>query len=98
MVQHLASDSEGHFVLYSKPGCHLCEGLAEKLEQIAEVASKLEIRDITTRSDWQARYSLEIPVLCWLQNDREHPLPRLSPRASIAAVRSVVMPYVRPDR
>lgn len=75
----------------------MCEGLAEKLEQIAEVAPTLEIRDITTRSEWQARYSLEIPVLCWQRGDREYPLPRLSPRASIAAVRSVVMPYVRPE-
>ncbi|MER3589400.1 MAG: thioredoxin family protein, partial [Mastigocladus sp. ERB_26_1] len=40
-------------ILYSKPGCHLCEGLQEKLEQIVEMGNfpslQLEIRDITTR-------------------------------------------------
>ncbi|MEO1133654.1 MAG: glutaredoxin family protein [Cyanobacteria bacterium J06639_1] len=87
-----------YFVLYSKPGCHLCEGLAEKLAEIPEVAPDLDIRDITTRPDWHDRYSLEIPVLCWWDGDRETPLPRLSPRASIAAVRSLVLPYVRNDR
>ncbi|MFM5983090.1 MAG: glutaredoxin family protein, partial [Sphaerospermopsis kisseleviana] len=36
-------------ILYSKPGCHLCEGLQEKLEQITSISFNLEIRDITTR-------------------------------------------------
>lgn len=48
-------------ILYSKPGCHLCEGLQEKLEQIHAV--ELEIRDITTREDWFQAYQYEIPVL-----------------------------------
>lgn len=80
-------------ILYSKPGCHLCEGLQEKLEQIVEKQSitslQLEIRDITTRDDWFQAYQYEIPVLC-LVNSRgaeeegtEQPLPRPSPRATV---------------
>jgi glutaredoxin len=50
-------------ILYSKPGCHLCEGLQEKLEQIQSLNLELEIRDITTRQDWFQAYQYEIPVL-----------------------------------
>ena len=54
-------------ILYSKPGCHLCEGLQEKLEQIQGLAFELEVRDITTRQDWFQKYQYEVPVLCRLQ-------------------------------
>ncbi|MGI2902922.1 glutaredoxin family protein [Tolypothrix sp. VBCCA 56010] len=54
-------------ILYSKPGCHLCEGLQEKLEQIVETRNfaslQLEIRDIMTRDEWFAAYQYEVPVL-----------------------------------
>jgi hypothetical protein len=50
-------------ILYSKPGCHLCEGLEEKLNQIQSLQFELEIRDITTREDWFQRFQYEIPVL-----------------------------------
>ncbi|MEH2289059.1 glutaredoxin family protein [Nostoc sp.] len=56
-------------ILYSKPGCHLCEGLQEKLEQIQNLSFELEIRDITTREDWFAAYQYEVPVL-YLSNRR----------------------------
>jgi len=39
-------------ILYSKPDCHLCEGLLEKLEKIRQPEWQLEIRDITSREDW----------------------------------------------
>ncbi len=61
-----------HLILYSKPGCHLCEGLQEKLSAIQSVAIALEIRDITIREDWFQAYQYEIPVLFLVQ---EH-LPR----------------------
>ncbi|HBR00445.1 MAG TPA: thioredoxin family protein, partial [Cyanobacteria bacterium UBA11691] len=35
-------------ILYSKPECHLCEGLQEKLEQVQNITFELEVRDITT--------------------------------------------------
>ena len=84
-----------HFILYSKPGCHLCEGLEEKLRQIAEISNTLEVRDITTNEYWWGRYSLEIPVLCWQQGDRELELPRFSPRATVAHIRAKVCGYVQ---
>ncbi len=54
-------------ILYSKPGCHLCEGLQEKLEIIVQTGAfpslQLEILDITTREDWFNTYQYEVPVL-----------------------------------
>ena len=70
-------------ILYSKPGCHLCEGLQEKLAQVANINFDLEIRDITTREDWFNLYEYEVPVLCQQLPQAEKPLPRLSPRASV---------------
>jgi len=51
-------------ILYSKPGCHLCEGLQEKLSQIQTLTLDLEVRDISTRDDWFLAYQYEVPVLC----------------------------------
>ncbi|HHP7231591.1 MAG TPA: glutaredoxin family protein [Xenococcaceae cyanobacterium] len=72
-----------NLILYSKPGCHLCEGLADKLAQVTKIDFALEIRDITTREDWFNLYQYEIPVLCQQLSQGEKPLPRLSPRASV---------------
>lgn len=87
--------ASGHFVLYSKTGCHLCEGLEEKLRQISEIEPGLEVRDIETDEAWWGRYSLEIPVLCWSEEGREVELPRLSPRATVAHIRARVCGYVK---
>jgi Glutaredoxin-like domain (DUF836) len=80
--------------LYSKPGCHLCEGLAEKLAALSHLPFELETRDITSRPDWFAAYQYEIPVLVQLvetaQGLEEKPLPRLSPRASLAQVERLI--------
>ncbi len=70
-------------ILYSKPGCHLCEGLQEKLEKVQSIAFDLEICDIDSREDWFAAYQSEIPVLCQKLPQGEKSLPRLSPRASV---------------
>ncbi|MGB0561325.1 MAG: glutaredoxin family protein [Spirulinaceae cyanobacterium] len=75
-----------HLILYSKPGCHLCEGLQEKLEQITEFPLELEVRDITTRPDWFERYEYEIPVLLAEQAGQLILIPRCSPRASVSQV------------
>jgi Glutaredoxin-like domain (DUF836) len=94
-------------ILYSKPGCHLCEGLQEKLEQIVETRNfaslQLEVRDITTREDWFGAYEYEVPVL-FLSNRRgaegaeegslsEEPLPRPSPRASVQQLEQMLRKY-----
>ncbi|MGB8700945.1 MAG: glutaredoxin family protein [Thermosynechococcaceae cyanobacterium] len=72
-------------ILYSKPGCHLCEGLQEKLAQIQAIAFDLEVRDITTRADWMQAYEYEVPVLVYRGADAtEIPIPRPSPRLTVA--------------
>ncbi len=90
-------------ILYSKPGCHLCEGLQEKLEQIQSLKFDLEIRDITTREDWFQQYQYEIPVL-FLENGHEAtasfppiPIPRPSPRSSVAQLERLLQKYLQPD-
>ncbi len=80
--------TDTRLILYSKPGCHLCEGLQEKLEQIEGV--HLEIRDITTREDWFNAYEYEVPVLC---DSNDKPLPRPSPRASVAQLIRTIQKY-----
>ena len=52
-----------HLILYTKPGCHLCEGLQKKLKQMQDLKFELEIRDITTSEEWFEIFQLEIPDL-----------------------------------
>ncbi|MGB7086920.1 MAG: glutaredoxin family protein [Phormidesmis sp.] len=86
-------------ILYSKPGCHLCEGLQEKLETLPV---QLEIRDITTNEQWFQTYQYEVPVLCHLAEwsgdsaapRSEQRLPRLSPRASVAQVARMIQTHL----
>lgn len=82
-----------HLILYSKPGCHLCEALEEKLAQVTAVSFDLEIRDINTREDWFQAYQYQIPVLCCQVGDQEKRLPRLSPRASVSQVTELLQKY-----
>jgi Glutaredoxin-like domain (DUF836) len=82
-----------HLILYSKIGCHLCEGLQEKLAQITDLDIQLEIREITTNPDWFDRYQYEIPVLYLQLNGTEQPIPRFSPRASIPQVQKILQQY-----
>ena len=88
-------------VLYSKPGCHLCTGLQQKLEALSHLDFTLEVRDITTRDDWFSRYQYEIPVLCRVVETaagvKETALPRQSPRASIARVEKMLQTYLELD-
>lgn len=96
-------------ILYSKPGCHLCEGLQEKLEQIHSLQFDLEIRDITTREDWFHTYQYEIPVLFLDRGAGEAattsseaqsspnqpliPIPRPSPRATVQQLEQMLQKY-----
>lgn len=82
-------------ILYSKPGCHLCEGLQSKLEQIRNIDFELEIRNISTRTDWFEAYQYEVPVLCQKIADQEKPLPRLSPRATVAKLEQMLQQNLR---
>ncbi len=81
-------------ILYSKPGCHLCEGLEEKLRQVQRLEFDLEIRDITQQQNWFDRYQYEIPVLCLIDGKTETPLPRFSPRVAIAKLEEKLAQYL----
>lgn len=48
-------------VIYSKPGCHLCEAVRQDAERLPGV--ELEERDITTNREWEARFRYLIPVV-----------------------------------
>ncbi len=87
-------------ILYSKPGCHLCEGLQEKLEQVVEKGNfgslHIEVRDITTREDWFCAYQYEVPVLFRVlpqHQDVEEQLPRPSPRATVQQLEQILRKY-----
>ncbi|XP_022768212.1 uncharacterized protein LOC111312314 [Durio zibethinus] len=75
-------------VLYSKPGCCLCDGLKEKLHAAFSLSGPdslhdivLQVRDITSNPEWEKAYQYEIPVLAKVLSDgTEEILPRLSPR------------------
>jgi glutaredoxin len=85
-------------ILYSKPGCHLCEGLQEKLEKIENLSFELEVRDITTRDDWFAAYQYEVPVLFLNRQNakdaKEESIPRPSPRATVQQLEQMLQKYV----
>ena len=84
-------------ILYSKPDCHLCEGLQEKLAQISEIEFELEVRDITTREDWWTAYQYEVPVLCQDLSTNERLIPRPSPRASVQQLTQMLQKYLTID-
>jgi len=81
-------------ILYSKPGCHLCEGLQEKLEQIQGRSFELEVRDITSREDWSRAYQYEVPVLCRDNAGREEQLRRPSPRTTVQQLKQMLQKYL----
>ncbi|MCY7408424.1 MAG: glutaredoxin family protein [Alkalinema sp. CAN_BIN05] len=83
-----------NLILYSKPGCHLCEGLEEKLSAVTELNLKLDVRDITQDDAAFQAYQYEIPVL-YVQTDSGKllPTPRQSPRASIAQITQMLQPF-----
>lgn len=84
-------------ILYSKPGCHLCEGLQDKLEQVEGIDFELEVRDITTHDDWFAAFQYEIPVLCRVRGENpevEEQLPRPSPRCSVLQLEQLLQKHL----
>ena len=81
-------------VLYSKQGCHLCEGLEEKIRAIQDIQIELEIRDITTNDRWWEKYQYEIPVLYVQKNDQLQLIPRFSPRTPVAQLAKILKRYL----
>ncbi len=76
----LSAAASARLRLLTRQGCCLCEGLEEKLRQLAV---PLELCDVDADPALQARYGLEVPVL--LADGRE--LPRVSPRLNPEALR-----------
>ena len=95
-------------ILYSKPGCHLCEGLQEKLSQLSHLPFELEVRNINQNPEWLQKYQYEIPVLCRVilaQNPNsgtmepdaiEQSSPRQSPRAPLSRLEQMIQTYLGP--
>ena len=50
-------------VVYSRPGCHLCELLLEEIGPLIRGRATLVVQDIDTRPDWQAAYGDKVPVV-----------------------------------
>jgi hypothetical protein len=50
-------------ILYSRPGCHLCEDVAAQLEPLLRGRATLEIVDVDGSVALERRYGLRIPVL-----------------------------------
>jgi len=69
--------------LYTRVGCCLCEGLQERLEAL-QPPPRLELVDVDTDPQLQARYGLSVPVLALPATAElpERQLPPLSPRLS----------------
>jgi len=84
-------------ILYSKPGCHLCEGLQEKLEQIKSIKFTLTSRDITTEEDWFTLYQYEVPILSLVTEKGEINLPRPSPRLNVQQLEQFLQKYLLTD-
>jgi Glutaredoxin-like domain (DUF836) len=83
-----------HLILYSKIGCHLCEGLEAKLRQLTAPHFEIEVREITSNPDWWAAFQYEIPVLHVLVAGQEHLVPRPSPRAPLSQLQQLLEKYL----
>ena len=50
--------------VYSRPGCHLCDEMMTVIGRVGRAAPfTVEVLDISTDAELEARYGLEIPVL-----------------------------------
>ncbi len=83
-----------YLILYSKAGCHLCEGLLEKLEKIESIDLTLEVRDIVQNKEWLDAYQYEVPVLYLSKEDEHIQLPRTSPRLIITQLEGFLREYL----
>ncbi|KAI3414578.1 Glutaredoxin-like protein [Psidium guajava] len=92
------SSAARKLVLYSKPGCCLCDGLKEKLQAAFLISGPdslqdvdLQVRDITSNPEWERAYQYEIPVLAKVLCDgSEEILPRLSPRLGVEFIQKKI--------
>jgi glutaredoxin len=54
-----------HLVIYSRPGCHLCDEMKAAVERVVSGRNEISVEeiDISSHADLLDRYGLEIPVL-----------------------------------
>lgn len=55
--------STNSLAVYSRQGCHLCEQLIEELLPLIRGKLDIDVHDIDSRPEWQARYDTRIPVV-----------------------------------
>ena len=76
-------------LLYSRNGCCLCEGLEQRLRELALdqlqpplTLSVIDIDDGATPASIRAHYDLQVPVLVLVELEQQFSLelPRVSPR------------------
>ncbi len=80
------SEPEPRVVLYSKPGCHLCDDAREVVDSVcAELSVSWHEVDISTDDDLTARYWEQIPVT--LVDGRQHDFWRVDAARLRAALR-----------
>jgi len=85
--------------MYGKPGCHLCEGLKEKLAQVKTTLDfELEVRNIYDRQEWVDAYQAAIPILYLVPDEIAGEagaisIPRPSPRASVEQLTKTLQKY-----
>ncbi|MFM7646553.1 MAG: glutaredoxin family protein [Cyanobium sp.] len=66
-------------LLYTRQGCCLCEGLAEKLLAL-QPPPRLRLIDVDSDPALQGRFGLEVPLLAQSLPAGERLLPRVPPR------------------
>ena len=57
------SRETGKIVVYSRPGCHLCELLIEELLPLIRGRLELEVIDIDSHPELKMKYGIRIPVV-----------------------------------
>lgn len=97
---------EPRLILYTKPGCCLCEGLEEKLAEVMSADAAvggavgdvlremtLETRDVSTDEAWATAYAMEVPVVTFAttkEDGEERETPLPRPAPRLTAARLAV--------
>ncbi|XP_011622201.1 uncharacterized protein LOC18431223 [Amborella trichopoda] len=98
-----STKSQRKLIIYTKPGCCLCDGLKEKLHLAFKLPGpdslhdvQLQERNISSNHEWEKAYQYEIPVLVRVLADgTEEMLPRLSPRLNAELIQKKLAAALR---
>ena len=81
------SDEQRRILVYSRPGCHLCELLIDELLPLIRGRLELEVLDIESRPEWKLQYGVRIPVVEYAgETVCEHHLDTAAIRAILQAL------------